>query len=223
MNFKDLQREIPIKWRVQSFSKKKPVATCVAYISARDVEDLLDEVVGAGNWQDDYKVINNNLFCGIGILVEGQWVWKWDCGIESQTEKEKGEASDAFKRAAVKWGVGRFLYSLPIQYLPANEVKTSSNHPYVVDSNGKMVFDITAEVNKKRGIKSVSKPSLLDDLKAQYNAILKSDSYIFPAKDVEKYTLKPESTEASIRKGIAFLLKEKERREQVALEHFENK
>jgi len=107
-----LIKEIPYKWRVQSINEKG--ATCVAYIDSRQVQDLLDEICGPENWQSDYKEVKGNMFAGVGIFVNDQWVWKWDCGVESKTEAEKGEASDSFKRAAVKWGVGRFLYDLKI-------------------------------------------------------------------------------------------------------------
>lgn len=147
MNLKDLNKTIPYQWRVQSFSKNKPMAQCVGYIDARDVEDLLDEVVGKENWQDDYKLIDGKLFAGIGIKIENNWVWKWDTGVESNIEKEKGQVSDSFKRAGVKWGIGRFLYSLPIKYVKANETKTASNFPYCVDDTGKRIFDLTEYIN----------------------------------------------------------------------------
>lgn len=144
-----LKKKIPAQWRVQSFSQNKPAAQCVAYIDARDAMDLLDEVVGAGKWQDDYKVIDNKLFAGVGINIDGQWVWKWDTGTESQTEKDKGKVSDAFKRACVKWGIGRFLYEMPIKFVKANSVKTSTNKPYVIDDHGNRVWDLTEFINKK--------------------------------------------------------------------------
>jgi hypothetical protein len=157
MNLKDLQKEIPCKWRVQSFSKNKPSAQCIAYIDARDVMDLLDEVVGVDKWQDDYKFIEDGkdkngdnkyrVMAGLGIKCGDEWVWKWDTGTESQTEGEKGQVSDAFKRAGVKWGIGRFLYSLGIKYVPANEVKTSSNYPYPVDNTGKRIWGLTEYIN----------------------------------------------------------------------------
>lgn len=147
MNLKDLQKEIPYKWRVQSYSKNKPMAQCVAYVDSRDVQRLLDEVVGAENWQDDYKEVKGNVYAGIGIKVGDEWVWKWDCGVESNMDAQKGEASDAFKRASVKWGIGRFLYDLDIQYIDANEAKTNSNYPYCVDKSGKRIWDITKHIN----------------------------------------------------------------------------
>ena len=148
MDLKQLKKTIPHKWRVQSFSKNKPSCQCVAYVDARDVMDLLDEVCGAENWQDDYKLIGSQLFAGIGIKDGNDWIWKWDTGSESNIEKEKGQVSDSFKRAAVKWGVGRFLYSMEIRYLKANAVKTSSNYPYPVDASGQRIWDITKELNK---------------------------------------------------------------------------
>ena len=124
MKLEDLKKELPFKWRVQSANKWG--ATCVAYIDARDVQDLLDKVVGAENWQCRYTEHKGNLFCSIGIRqlnAKGMdyMTWKEDCGTESNVEKQKGEASDAFKRAAVMWGVGRFLYSLDVIKLPVKE------------------------------------------------------------------------------------------------------
>lgn len=155
LNLEELKKKIPYQWRVQSFSKNSAVATCVAYIDARDVMNILDDVVGPGNWQSDYKEIKGNLYAGIGIRLNNdsfEWTWKWDCGTESNTEKEKGEASDAFKRAAVKWGIGRFLYDLPMQFIQSNEKKTNSNYPYCVDDNGKKIWDLTEFINKKLGL-----------------------------------------------------------------------
>lgn len=99
------------------------------YKTARVDMQLLDEEYGPMGWQCDYKTINNVLYCGIGILHEGNWIWKWDCGIESRADGEgnekKGEASDAFKRAAVRWGIGRELYTAPFIWakLPTEQDK----------------------------------------------------------------------------------------------------
>ncbi len=89
------------------------------------------------------------LIAGIGIKTGEHWVWKWDTGSESNMEAEKGHMSDAFKRAAVKWGVGRFLYDLPIQYVKADTIKTSSNFPNPVDDNGQRIYDLTKYINDK--------------------------------------------------------------------------
>lgn len=155
MKLEDLKKRIPFKWRVQSFSKRKPKAQCVAYIDARSAMDLLDDVCGADRWQDEYQVIHDHLYSRIGInvstdLANPLWVWKGDCGIESNMEKEKGEASDAFKRAGVKWGIGRFLYAMKTVWVDANEIKSKTNFPHVV-ANGKRVWDLTEYINGLNG------------------------------------------------------------------------
>lgn len=113
---KDLQRQlseyIPISWRVQQANEHG--ANCVCYIDARDAMERLDKVFGVSGWQRDQKEVKGRVYGGVGILVDGEWVWKWDAGVESNTEKEKGESSDAFKRACVNLGIGRFMYDLPI-------------------------------------------------------------------------------------------------------------
>lgn len=139
--YNKLKEEIPFKWRVQSANQYG--ASCVAYIDARDVQDLLDNVIGASCWQCKYEEHKGNLFCSIGIFdpTLEQWVWKSDCGTESNVEKEKGEASDSFKRAAVMWGIGRFLYNKTIIKLPVKE----KNGKYIPYSKGKERFIYGAE------------------------------------------------------------------------------
>lgn len=143
----NLKKEIPYKWRVQSFSKHKPQATCVAYIDSRDVQDVLDTHC---EWSDRYYEENGMLFCEITIYADGREYKRSDTGTESNTEKEKGHSSDAFKRAAVKFGVGRFLYSKKIQYLKANASKSNSSSNWVVDNNGSRVYDITKFINSNQ-------------------------------------------------------------------------
>ena len=83
------------------------------YKDARVDMRLLDEVVGTMNWKREHEIINGNLYCTVSIYNEAtqQWVSKQDVGVESNTEKEKGQASDAFKRACFNWGIGRELYT----------------------------------------------------------------------------------------------------------------
>jgi len=137
MKLSDLKKELPYRWRVQSINDYN--AVCVAYIDSRDVQDLLDEVCGPENWQSDYKEVKGNVYSGLAVKIGDDWVWKWDCGTESKTEAEKGEASDSFKRAAVKWGVGRFLYALEIKKLKVTKYK-DKNYP-LNENTGKPIFD----------------------------------------------------------------------------------
>ena len=145
----DLYKEIPYKWRVQSIQYGK--ATCVAYIDARDCMDMLDKVVGAANWQSMYYTEDKKLFCRIGIFTGTDWVWKSDTGSESNVEKEKGQVSDAFKRACVQWGIGRFLYRLDIQKLQAKKHTNGREYPYAPEKD-KIIFDgetLTKYINWK--------------------------------------------------------------------------
>jgi hypothetical protein len=83
------------------------------YKDARADMNILDDVVGASNWQRKHYEVKGNLFCSVGIYDQEKsiWVWKDDAGAPSTFEKEKGESSDSFKRACTNWGIGRELYS----------------------------------------------------------------------------------------------------------------
>lgn len=97
------------------------------YKTARTDAKYLDLVVGAFNWQSKYYLLNNTLFCSIGVFNEErqEWIWKDDCGSETQVEAEKGQSSDAFKRAGFRWGIGRSeLYSAPFIWVEETEQNT---------------------------------------------------------------------------------------------------
>lgn len=149
MILEQLKDPIEVRWRVQSFSTSKAFATCVAYISSRDVQNRLDKVCSPGMWQTDFRVINDNLYGGIGIKIGSEWVWKWDCGVESQVEKQKGEASDAIKRAAVQWGIGRDTYEMDLFRVRSSEIKTKDNRPFPIDENKKRIWDLTEYINRQ--------------------------------------------------------------------------
>ena len=108
--------------------------TLLLYKDARCDMKILDETVKAENWERDHKELKGNIYCGISIYDENKkvWVTKWDCGAESYTEKEKGEASDSFKRAGFNWGIGRELYTSPFIWIPSTKCT-------ITDSNGKKV------------------------------------------------------------------------------------
>lgn len=90
------------------------------YKNARVDMNILDETVGAENWQREHYECKGNLFCKVGINTNygtdkpDKWVWKSDCGTESNSDAQKGEASDSFKRACFNWGIGRELYTSPL-------------------------------------------------------------------------------------------------------------
>lgn len=101
-----------ISWRVGSTNKDKTKGLALAYIDARDVMQRLDDVCGCGHWQNDYPHAGQKTVCRIGILLDGQWVWKSNGAGDTDIEADKGALSDAFKRAAVLWGIGQYLYDL---------------------------------------------------------------------------------------------------------------
>lgn len=137
-NFRLLKAD-EIECRISTVSEKG--VSLLLYKTARTDYQLLDETVGMYNWQNDYKVIDGKMYCGIGIRCAGgmkidpnaiyntppEWVWKWNCGVESNTEAEKGQASDAMKRAGFCWGIGTELYSAPFIWIPADKCNLYKN------------------------------------------------------------------------------------------------
>ena len=93
------------------------------YKNARVDMNLLDSTAGEFNWQREHKELKGNIYCGVSIYDKEKdaWVTKWDCGKESYTDSEKGEASDSFKRACFNWGIGRELYTAPQMYVFSKE------------------------------------------------------------------------------------------------------
>lgn len=120
MQFRALTEE-EIEVRVGTCNEKG--VTLLLYKDARVDRAILDETVKPRNWQNKFYECKGNLFCSVGIYSQGEWVWKDDCGAPSNMEAEKGEASDAFKRACFKWGIGIELYSAPFIWIPADKCK----------------------------------------------------------------------------------------------------
>lgn len=124
------------------------------YKTARVDRAILDEYYG-DLWQNDFKLIDGKMYGGIGIYNKdlNQWLWRWDCGTESNTEAEKGQASDCFKRAGFKWGIGIELYSAPFIWVSGNgnELKYEK---YAVTDIG---YSSSGDINKLKIINSKTK------------------------------------------------------------------
>ena len=101
------------------------------YKDARCDMNILDETVGEMNWQREHSRENANCNVGIWDTEKSMWIWKEDTGTESNTEAEKGLASDSFKRACVNWGIGRELYTAPFIWIPSDRCK-------IIGSGGKL-------------------------------------------------------------------------------------
>lgn len=107
-----------VSWRVGSTTQDKKKGLAFGYIDARDVMQRLDEVCGPENWQNTYTIAGTAIVCNIGIRDgAGDWVWKADGAGATDVEAEKGMMSDAFKRAAVRFGIGRYLYDIPATWV----------------------------------------------------------------------------------------------------------
>lgn len=126
------------------------------YKTARVDRAILDETFGQFGWQNDFKVIDGKMYGGIGIYSKDtdSWLWRWDCGTESNTEAEKGQASDCFKRAGFKWGIGVELYSAPFIFAKVQTVKNPTKNKYeLVDKYIKFIvkeigYSDNGEINR---------------------------------------------------------------------------
>ena len=101
-----------IDWRVGSTNKEKTKCLPLCYIDARCVMDRLDAVCGIDGWQCKYDLLPGLAVCNLGVRIAGDWIWKADGAGHSDIEGEKGALSDALKRSAVRFGIGRYLYDI---------------------------------------------------------------------------------------------------------------
>lgn len=101
-----------VSWRCGPTNSAKTKGMALAFVDARVVMDRLNDVVGPQNWQNRYSHANGKTVCDLAVRYDGEWIWKADGAGDSDMEAEKGALSDAFKRAAVRHGVGMYLYSL---------------------------------------------------------------------------------------------------------------
>ena len=126
-DFRKLYKD-EIKVRVGNCSEKG--VTLLLFKDSRVDQTILDETVGPMNWQKSYKLIDGQLFCTISIWdsEKAMWISKEDVGTEGNMETQKSRASDAQKRAAVSWGIGRELYTAPRLFVSADKL---SNFRYV--------------------------------------------------------------------------------------------
>lgn len=122
IDFKKLQEYFDpqdIEWRIGRCGMKTdgtPWATALAYLTNRAIMHRLDEVCSPWNWKNEFKDWGvggkAGVLCGISVKIEDEWVTKWDGAENTQLESVKGGLSDSMKRAAVQWGIGRYLYKL---------------------------------------------------------------------------------------------------------------
>lgn len=113
-----------VKWRVGATTSDKTKGIALAYIDSREVKKRLDEVCGLAGWRDRLIAVDNGFISEIDIKIDNEWVTRSNAAGLTHIEPVKGGASDAFKRAASKWGIGHYLYYLPnvwVQIVPAGK------------------------------------------------------------------------------------------------------
>lgn len=137
-----------IECRVQSITEKG--AMLLLYKDARCDQKILDETFGPMNWQRKHTRDNANCIVSIWDSEKQQWIEKEDTGTESNTEKEKGLASDSFKRACFNWGIGRELYTAPFIFVKAEDINL------IKRGNGLSTYDrfsvVDIDYNEEREI-----------------------------------------------------------------------
>lgn len=158
------------------------------YKDARVDMAILDETVGQARWQREHYEVKGNLYCRVGIKIDNEWIWKADCGTESNTEAQKGESSDSFKRACVNWGIGRELYTAPFIWVSASD--------YSLNDKGKPAdsFSVVSIEIKDKTIVSLS---------------IKNDKsgkvvYTYGKKQPPKQNVTPPAASAPVPSGVPF-------------------
>lgn len=201
MEFRLLKAD-EIDCRVQQVGKN--YCTVLLYKDARCDMNILDEVVGSMNWQRNHTRDNANCIVSIWDSEKQQWISKEDTGVESNTEKEKGLASDSFKRACFNWGIGRELYTSPhVKIQLADGEFTETNGKYklnylsfsvqkidytdkkitsltIVDNKGKVRYELGKKVNShiEQPQQSVAAPQLTLEQQAMVDSWNKNQGEI---------------------------------------------
>lgn len=152
------------------------------YKTARVDRAILDEEFGQMSWQNDFKVVDGKMYGGIGIYSNDlkEWIWKWDCGTESNTEAEKGQASDCFKRAGFKWGIGVELYTAPFIFIQCETVKDGNKYklvnPYIKYQVQEIGYADNGDINRLKIIDD--KKNVVYELGKHFAPKIKEEPFI---------------------------------------------
>lgn len=176
--------------RIGTEKKENGVATAASFLLYKDARcdmRILDELFTPFGWQREHKELKGTIYCGVSVKHGAEWITKWDAGAESNVEKEKGEASDSFKRACFNWGIGVELYTAPFIWIRYNQGETGRNINLHVAELG-----VSAD---KRITRLVIKDSK-NNIRYQYNAPAAAQNQ--PATDPRETPYTP-ATKAPIR------------------------
>lgn len=144
IDLKELSRPFEqqdLEWRIQQsgITGDNPWAMVIPYVTNRAIQMRLDDVVGPGNWKNRYKPDGDGFLCGLSIKIDGEWIEKWDGAEKTSIEPMKGGLSNSMKRAAVQWGIGRYLYNLDVVFAVCKIVgsrRDSTNNYVSMKSDG---------------------------------------------------------------------------------------
>lgn len=125
-----------LEWRVGATNADKDKGIALVYVTSRAIQQRLDDVFGVFGWRNEFKEWKaKEQICGISVLFNGEWITKWDGASDTNTEGTKGGLSGAMKRAAVQWGIGRYLYDIPKQWV---RIKPIGKNSYKLDEIPKL-------------------------------------------------------------------------------------
>lgn len=111
-----------IEWKPVRYTKDRARAMAVPYVTNRAIMDRLDMVCGPENWRNEFQQgPDGGVLCGLSIRIGDEWVTKWDGASNTEVAAVKGGLSASMRRAAVQWGIGRYLYRLPAQWMAIDE------------------------------------------------------------------------------------------------------
>ena len=159
--FEDLAAPFPaeqVEWRAGPVDNKdNPTSTlAIAYIDARAVMNRLDDVMGPGSWTNSYRAgPAGGVICSIALRIGDEWIAKEDGGENSDIEAVKGGLSDAFKRAAVCWGIARYLYDVPAQWV---DCKKAGNGVRITGRPQLPSWALPAQTQAQRGGSPATSP-----------------------------------------------------------------
>lgn len=183
--------EEDLEWRCGAATADKTKCLALVYVTNRAIMNRLDEVAGADNWQTSFRRHGDKgVVCTLSICLDGKWVHKEDGAEDSDIESVKGGISDSMKRAAVQWGIGRYLYNAEASWEPSKSVGKST----VLVGRPKLRLKArTIKITPEEACKKLSTAKTLEELKGLYTELppnLKTDVEVLALKEELKNKLK---------------------------------
>jgi hypothetical protein len=177
-----------IEYRISAKTADKTKGLAVAYIQARAVQNRLDEVLGFTNWKNEIIETANGKICGLSLRINDEWITKYDGADNTKIEATKGGISDSLKRAAVQWGIGRYLYNLPGQWV---KIKNTYKDNYEIVERPKLPnWALPDELQQKQPtFKEINKGAEIKQAKSKLSDDIESCIEAFEKIGVNKYEL----------------------------------